>query len=157
MKTSNTHNSNQQKTSSIFIDETLDTQDSKVKTVLSHDLVQREVGETVELTGTLDRDDYIVGKLASIQEQHKFELDLAHENNISKLLMFLARVFGCSIAASYVILVLTSTNPNVDKSFVKDTMPNLIHEQEALLGSAIGGYFWTKSQDRKNKKSKRSD
>jgi hypothetical protein len=111
-----------------------------------------EVVEIVEVSGNWERSEYITAQKASDADQHMFDIALTHENNAAKLLGFLARVFACSIAGSTVVLLISANNPNVDKVFLKDTIPSLVDKQVTLLSASIGAYLWTSRKKHNNQK-----
>ncbi|MCC5609785.1 hypothetical protein LC612_24155 [Nostoc sp. CHAB 5834] len=63
------------------------------------------------------------------------------ENTRSKLAMFLAKVFGFSLGATFLLIGITAFNPNTDKALVKDLISQTITPQVTLLSFALGFYF----------------
>ncbi|MEH1777105.1 hypothetical protein [Nostoc sp.] len=63
------------------------------------------------------------------------------ETTRGKLAMWLVKVFGWSLGASFLLIGLTTFNPNADKTAIKDLISQTITPQVTLLSFALGFYF----------------
>lgn len=69
------------------------------------------------------------------------------ETTRAKLAMRLATCLGGSLTATYLLMGIAAFNPNADKAFLKDLLPQVITPQVTLLGVALGYYFGVKEDD----------
>jgi hypothetical protein len=115
--------------------------------------------ETTALTGVRAKPEILVdGSLApsdyitDVPISQRTSEDLAawtrkqREITRTNLAMWLIKVFGCSLAASFLLVGVTAFSPQGDKTLIKDFVPQIITPQLTLLGVAIGFYFGTKEK-----------
>jgi hypothetical protein len=60
------------------------------------------------------------------------------------LAMMLVKFLGGSLIATFLLMGAAAFNPNADKAFIKDLIPQAITPQVTLLGVALGYYFGAK-------------
>jgi hypothetical protein len=133
----------------------IDIKKEKSEAILSSTSNTTESHEEIIVSGDWERSQYVVVREASEVDKQSLTVNLTHENNAAKILMFLSKTFAVSICASYITLLVAVTNTEVDKTMIKDTIPNLISSQIILLGGALGGYFLRSRQ--KGNKQKNND
>ncbi|HEY9798721.1 MAG TPA: hypothetical protein V6D25_00060 [Leptolyngbyaceae cyanobacterium] len=104
----------------------------------------------VKLDGELNPSDYITSFPISQKMAKEIASEVAkqlaksteqRETTRSELAMWLAKVFGCSLGASFILIGLTTFNPNADKTAIKDLISQTITPQVTLLSFALGFYF----------------
>ncbi|MBC1225262.1 hypothetical protein GNF10_34210 [Nostoc sp. UCD121] len=100
----------------------------------------------ISLNTELDLTDYLTSVPISQKTADELVKQIAkstnqREDTRSKLAMFLAKVFGCTLGASYLLMALTAFNPNVDKAAIKDLISQTTTPQVTLLSFALGFYF----------------
>lgn len=102
------------------------------------------------LDGQLNLSDYITSvpisqkmaeEIASEATKQIAKSAEQRETTRGKLAMLLAKVFGCSLGASFLLIGLTIFNPNADKTAIKDLISQTITPQVTLLSFALGFYF----------------
>lgn len=108
------------------------------KTVLTP--VEARADLTIE--GELNLSDYIQDVEPSERtRQAVYAWSVQHrEITKEKLLTDLMKLFGWTSVASFLLVGVAITNPNVDKSFIKDVIPLFIGPQVTLLGGAYATY-----------------
>jgi hypothetical protein len=68
------------------------------------------------------------------------------ESTRTEISIYLVKFLGCSLVASFIMAALSAFYPNIDKTVIKDLIPQIITPQVALLGVALGFYFGSKEQ-----------
>lgn len=74
--------------------------------------------------------------------------ELQQETTRTKLAMTLVKFFGTSLVATFVLMGAAAFNPNADKAFIKDLIPQVITPQVTLLAVALGYYFGAKDNEK---------
>ena len=65
----------------------------------------------------------------------------------TNIAMRLLTLFSGTLTASFVLMGAAAFNPNADKAFIKDLIPQVITPQVTLLGVALGFYFTSKKEE----------
>jgi hypothetical protein len=131
-----------------------DTNSGRLETTTSNIEVQEatlakvEVKPEMHVGGSLTPSDYITNVPVSQKTSEELAVwaGKQRETTRTNLAMWLVKVFGCSLAASFILVGVTAFSPEGDKTFIKDFIPQIITPQLTLLGVAIGFYFGTKEK-----------
>lgn len=111
-------------------------------------LAKVEAKPEMNVDGSLHISDYV----GDVPISKKTSEELAvwtgkqRETTRTNLSMWLVKVFGGSLVASFLLVGATAFIPQSDKTFIKDFIPQVITPQLTLLGLAIGFYFGTKEK-----------
>lgn len=111
-------------------------------------LVKVKAEPEMHVDGSLTSSDYVT----DIPISQKTSEDIAtwtrkqREATRTNLAMWLIKMFGCSLAASFLLTGVTALSPQGDKTLIKDFVPQVITPQLTLLGVAIGFYFGSKEK-----------
>lgn len=132
----------------------LNTNSGRLETKTSNTEVQEialaeiEAEPEMQVGGSLTPSDYLTNIPISqkTSEELAAEVGKQREATRTNLAMWLVKVFGCSLAASFLLVGITAFSPTGDKTFIKDFIPQIITPQLTLLGVAIGFYFGTKEK-----------
>ncbi|WP_051424249.1 hypothetical protein [Aphanizomenon flos-aquae] len=109
-----------------------------------------ETGTGINPDSELDLSDYVTSIPISQKMADEIAAEVARqlaksteqrEETRSHLAMFLARVFGCTLGASFLLMTLITFSPNADKAAVKDFISQTLTPQVTLLSFALGFYF----------------
>ncbi|NJL89763.1 MAG: hypothetical protein HC916_08170 [Coleofasciculaceae cyanobacterium SM2_1_6] len=100
------------------------------------------------MDGNLEISEYIEEKELDKKDIKKIKRKWSEkeENTRADLAMMLARLLGVSIIAMSLIGI-AAFNPNADKAFLKDLLPQLITPQVTLMVVALSYYFREKKEE----------
>ncbi|AFZ61452.1 hypothetical protein H6G54_28425 [Anabaena cylindrica FACHB-243] len=100
----------------------------------------------IDIGGELKASDYIttIPLEEKTVKELKTECDkqlLTRENTRSKLVFLQAKIFGCTLGASFLLTMTTAFLPDIDKTLIKDLLTQTIAPQVTLLSFSLGFYF----------------
>jgi hypothetical protein len=105
---------------------------------------QCDIFEQIVLDGKLDIGDYRISVPPSKEVCQDVEAWVGknREQTRSKIANRLVTMFAFSLSATFVLVGLSSLVPQSDKGLLKDLIPLVVTPQVALLGVALGFYFY---------------
>jgi hypothetical protein len=108
--------------------------------------VNNEPGQVLEVGGELNISDYVRAVPLSSKASDDLAVYLVkqHETTRTRLAMWIVKMFGSSLLATFLLVGVATFNPTVDKTLIKDMVPLVITSQSTLMATALGFYFGTK-------------
>ncbi|MEM7555278.1 MAG: hypothetical protein AAF378_14480 [Cyanobacteria bacterium P01_A01_bin.84] len=102
-----------------------------------------DVKPNINLNAELRLEDYITSVPASEKTTKELSSSIAKQREAfrSKLAMRLTKIFGFSLGASFLLILITSIHPNAKQAETKDLILAVITPQVTLLSFALGFYF----------------
>jgi hypothetical protein len=109
-------------------------------------LIPVKLEHDISLEGDLDVYDYLqdVAPTRKVIQDISVWTEKQREITRTKLVLWLAKLLGCSLLGTFMLIVVATFNPNLDKELIKDLIPQLVTTQGTLLGMAFGFYFSNK-------------
>lgn len=110
---------------------------------LSKTGVNVDLKPDINLDGELNPSDYVTSVPVSQKTVNELSNSLAKQREAfrSKLAMRLTKIFGFSLGACFLLILITSIYPPANKAEIKDLISVTITPQVTLLSFALGFYF----------------
>ncbi len=107
---------------------------------------QAQTESYLTLDGDLNLSDYVQDTKPTLETTRNISAwaNQNRETTRTRLAIWLVKIFGCSLGVTFLLIGVAAFNPNVDKTLIKEIIPQVITPQVTLLGVALGFYFGSK-------------